>query len=246
MTTPRLSFLYPHLARSMRLGDAAAQTARRARKPPSLDVPRRGVAGTPFRATAPRRQVARRHGSAVEPLPLIEESAVPKTPPLPAQEILEQTPMQQASSQAEKVAEPALKEKENKAEGAPLEATGATQDAAAAASSEPAAKGPPEATRAEAKKAGPLESILHMGPPPEEAQHKMPHLSPSPYVHHFDSYSLVRQLEDAGFTSEQAITSMKAIRTSLAQNLDVAQESLVSKSDVENVSIFIGTASRRP
>lgn len=66
----------------------------------------------------------------------------------------------------------------------------------------------------------------------------MPHLAPSPYVHHFDSYSLVRQLEAAGFTPEQAITSMKAIRKSLAQNLDVAQESLVSKSDVENVGAF--------
>ncbi|KAH6693826.1 hypothetical protein F5X68DRAFT_47279 [Plectosphaerella plurivora] len=248
MTTPRLTFLYPHLARSIRLGDVAAQTARRARKPAGLDVPRRGVASAPFRTTAPRRQTARRHGSAVEPLPLIEETAVPKTPPLPAQEILEQTgqtPTTQqtaSSSQSEPATEPAAEEKENKAETAPQVPAGAAQDAAAPASSESAATGPPEATRAEAKKAGPLEAVLTMGPPPEESQHKIPNLSASPYVHHFDSYSLVRQLEAAGFTPEQAITSMKAIRKSLAQNLDVAQESLVSKSDVENETYLFSAA----
>ena len=55
------------------------------------------------------------------------------------------------------------------------------------------------------------------------------------YIHHFDSYSLVKQLYQGGYTIEQAITSMKAVRALLARYLDVAQDSLVSKSDVENV-----------
>lgn len=77
-------------------------------------------------------------------------------------------------------------------------------------------------------------------PPPEEVARQHPHLSPPPYVHHFDSYSLVKKLhEKGGYTEEQAITAMKAIRSLLAQNLDVAQDTLVSKSDVENVSLTL-------
>lgn len=47
---------------------------------------------------------------------------------------------------------------------------------------------------------------------------------------------MVKELEQGGYTKDQAVSSMKAIRTLLAGNLDVAQKSLVSKSDVENVS----------
>jgi hypothetical protein len=61
-------------------------------------------------------------------------------------------------------------------------------------------------------------------------------MAPPPYVHHFDTYSLVKQLGDGGYSQAQAIEVMKGVRAILAQNLDVAQESLVSKSDVENVS----------
>jgi hypothetical protein len=81
---------------------------------------------------------------------------------------------------------------------------------------------------------GPLEAVLHMEPPQKVAR-QHPAMSPPPYVHHFDSYSLVKQLQDGGYSPDQAIEAMKGIRALLAQNLDVAQESLVSKSDVENV-----------
>jgi len=80
---------------------------------------------------------------------------------------------------------------------------------------------------------GPMQTILHMGPP-EEAKHKPPYLTPPPYVHHFDSYSLVKQLSNGGYTLDQSITTMKAVRALLSANLDVAQDRLVSKSDVEN------------
>lgn len=90
----------------------------------------------------------------------------------------------------------------------------------------------------------PLETILEM-PPPESAEEenagKPPHLQTPPYVHHFDTYTLVKQVENGGFSEDQSITAMKAVRGLLAINLDVARAGLVSKSDVENVS----TASRR-
>ncbi|KJR85664.1 uncharacterized protein SPSK_08920 [Sporothrix schenckii 1099-18] len=69
-----------------------------------------------------------------------------------------------------------------------------------------------------------------------------PHLTTPPYVHHFDSYSLVKQLEAGGYRQGQAITAMKAVRTLLAQNLDVAQTGLVSKSDVENEAYLFKAA----
>lgn len=83
----------------------------------------------------------------------------------------------------------------------------------------------------------PVNEVLHMDPPPDLS---IPHLHPPPYVHNFDSYTLVKEVEKGGFTPDQAITSMKAVRVLLAENLEVAKEGLVSKSDVENVSFFNG------
>jgi len=88
----------------------------------------------------------------------------------------------------------------------------------------------------------PLETVLQM-PPPETQQEenaaKPPHLQTPPYVHHFDTYTLVQRVEEGGFTTAQSITAMKAVRGLLAVNLDIAQAGLVSKSDVENVSSAI-------
>lgn len=87
-------------------------------------------------------------------------------------------------------------------------------------------------------KDGPKDTVLRM-PPAETAEEendsKPPHLQTPPYVHHFDTYTLVQQVEAGGFTAAQSVTAMKAVRGLLAQNLDVARRGLVSKSDVENV-----------
>ncbi|KAF9891300.1 hypothetical protein FE257_004155 [Aspergillus nanangensis] len=90
----------------------------------------------------------------------------------------------------------------------------------------------------------PLEGVLHMPSPssfvtpsglsPTNSESKPPHLTPAPYVHHFDTYSLVRDLSNGGFTEDQSVTIMKAVRRILQNNLDLAKESLTSKSDVEN------------
>ena len=83
----------------------------------------------------------------------------------------------------------------------------------------------------------PLEKVLHMEPPTVvKEDHKPPHLHAPPYVHHFDTFSLVRDLQTGGFTQDQSVTIMKAVRSLLAVNLDMAREGLVSKSDIENVS----------
>ena len=85
----------------------------------------------------------------------------------------------------------------------------------------------------------PLETVLHLESPSrsrsEDRRKTPPHLEPAPYVHHFDTYTLVKDLGKGGFTDEQAVTIMKAIRSLLAVNLDLAKDGLVSKSNVENV-----------
>jgi hypothetical protein len=69
----------------------------------------------------------------------------------------------------------------------------------------------------------------------ENEENKPHHLQAPLYVHHFDTYTIVRDLKKGGFTHEQSVTLTKAIRSLLVANLDIARENLVSKSDAENV-----------
>ncbi|KAL6719659.1 hypothetical protein ACLMJK_001580 [Lecanora helva] len=95
-----------------------------------------------------------------------------------------------------------------------------------------------------ARKSIPMETVLQMGPPTTEKpeEHRALHLQAPPYVHHFDTFTLVKDLERGGFTADQSVTIMKAIRGLLAVNLDVAKESLVSKSDIENETYLFRAA----
>lgn len=88
-----------------------------------------------------------------------------------------------------------------------------------------------------------FEEVYHMPSPstyltpagePTSSGDKPPHLSPAPYVHHFDTYSLVLDLQKGGYSDEQSVTIMKAVRSILQNNLDFAKQSLTSKSDEEN------------
>jgi Protein of unknown function (DUF1640) len=90
----------------------------------------------------------------------------------------------------------------------------------------------------------PLDIVLKIIPPSEVhgEKHKHPHLVPSPYEHHFDTYSLVQDLAKGDFTADQAVTIMKAVRLMLAVNLDIAKDGLVSKSDVENETYLFRAA----
>jgi hypothetical protein len=80
----------------------------------------------------------------------------------------------------------------------------------------------------------PLDSVLHMPSPQDEESHKPPHLKTPPYVHHFDTYGLVRELSKSTYTPDQSVTLMKAVRGMLMSNMELAREGLVSKSNVEN------------
>lgn len=89
-----------------------------------------------------------------------------------------------------------------------------------------------------ARTAKPLETLMQMGAPELEkpGEHKTPYMQPPPYVRHFDTYTLMKDLHQGGFSEDQSVTTMKAVRGLLAVNLDIAKEGLFSKSDVENVN----------
>lgn len=285
MSTQRLTFLYPQLCRTARLGESAAATnAGRCRplRPAHTHAPpakhRRQHHAAPFGTStvSSKASFAPRVGKGIEPKPLgtvqdapALESHMKDGPPAapPAAAAVETTPEER--KQVAKALDPAadaLKETlsspgVSSEEKAAAEAAAAA--AAAAANSLPGATTPTPPTTttttmtqspddssgaaapAPKKKraTGPMDAVLHMEAPENvPADEKPPHLTPPPYVHHFDSYSLVKQLEDGGYTNAQAITAMKAVRALLAQNLEVAQGGLISKSDVENETYLFRAA----
>jgi len=66
---------------------------------------------------------------------------------------------------------------------------------------------------------------------------------PATYDHHFDTYSLVKRLEQpGGFTVSQSVAIMKGIRSLLAKNMEEAKDNLVSKSNVENETYLFKAA----
>jgi hypothetical protein len=252
MATPRLTFLYPHLFRSLRadgvesgvrIHQAASRT--RARASASSSSGTRTFSSTVGRGVAEQRFV-RRHGKAAGPF----------VPP------------------GEKLQENKVFVREDTATGAAAEGTtkstgngngngngkkkkrrddvGPLSEETLAAERLPGEEGgpalPPPAPKSASKEpAAPNEvesmisqdTVLHMDPPADfigagRNGSKPPHLQATPYVHHFDTFTLVREVETGGFTHDQAVTAMKAVRGLLTTNLEVAKEGLVSKSDVEN------------
>ena len=91
---------------------------------------------------------------------------------------------------------------------------------------------------------GALSTAMAMPAPTVEhpEEQKPPHLQAPPYVHHFDTYTLVHDLERGGFTPGQSEAIMKGVRSLLASNLDLARSGLVSKSDVENETYLFRAA----
>ncbi|KAF5669632.1 moz represents a chromatin-associated acetyltransferase [Fusarium heterosporum] len=205
----------------------------------------RGLRMTPRAATGFARHrgtFARRRGKAIEPQPPMAD-AISKV--ITLHPLTSDTPTRP---------EPDQNTTQDPVQSTPDEpvSTNNTQHAAASTSNKPQPKEngtskeeQTKITREEAKQSGPLEAVLQMEPPKvKEATTTRPGptMSPPPYVHHFDTYSLVKQLQDGGYSHEQATTSMKAIRTLLAENLEIAQSSLISKSDVENETYLFTAA----
>lgn len=152
-----------------------------------------------------------------------------------------------ASKPLRKVAEPNAKDKEAQSneptDEQPADAPGAAlkRDGASKAEELDASETMPSTPLPDAPRVGqsqPLETVLAMPSPAEEEKKKPPHLQAPPYVHHFDTYGLVKDLERSGFAQAQAVTIMKAVRGILTDNMELAREGLVSKSNVENVRSF--------
>ncbi|KAE8446159.1 hypothetical protein EG329_012532 [Mollisiaceae sp. DMI_Dod_QoI] len=267
MSVPRLTFLYPHLFRSIRVCETVSPKTRiRAlqdsqqcskTKPRSGGGARRREFSTAERR--PASQFVRRHGKAVEPF--IPEGENPSD-----LKVFTPETKDDGRDQAPKPG-PTNEKIETKDEGKsnidpnPSSAAPLSEETQAAAvlpgddgkdyvyENVPPKEEQPsprqKATANTSDPAGPIETVLHMPPPdsPEDQNAaKPPHLQTPPYVHHFDTYTLVQQVEAGGFTTEQSITAMKAVRGLLALNLDVARAGLVSKSDVENETYLFRAA----
>jgi len=71
---------------------------------------------------------------------------------------------------------------------------------------------------------------------------KAPHLQTPQYVHHFDTWSLVRDLEKGNFTHDESVSLMKAVRGILGDNMSLARSAIVSKSNVENETYLFRAA----
>ncbi|OTA60280.1 hypothetical protein K449DRAFT_79461 [Hypoxylon sp. EC38] len=235
MSTVRLTFLYPHLFRAARFGESSAQRAKiRCRKSPNHRRPRMAA----FSSTTPSRQaIFERHGKAIEPQPVTPDVV---NLPAPGADPSKLSSFEPGGEKGENKEKETAQEPQDSNDEVKKESDKATTTPGWTVISNSSSSNPQQAaTEAKMQQSGPMEAVLHI-PPPESSHH--PHISTPPYVHHFDSYGLVKELEAGGYTKEQAITLMKAIRGILALNLDVAQEGLVSKSDVDNETYLFRAA----
>lgn len=253
MSFPRLPFLYPHLFKQALLHETSHAPVRVRH----VQLQRAGIS-----TCKPLKQetYAQRYGTAAEPEPPPSGSSMPskpqdeaslagaiekevKGPPKPEEQKKISVPPS-ASKEPAKASPSKEKDKPDSDRDDAISTT--LRDPSARAtelntSESHLAESADAATAAKnsenARKPKPLETIMQMHTPTVEKpeEHEAPHLQARPYVHHFDTYTLVKDLQGGGFTEDQSVTIMKAVRGLLAINLDVAKEELESKSDVENV-----------
>lgn len=212
MAAPRLPFLWPMLWKP----SAVPLKRARARAPPS----KRTLTTTSYRCVETPIQ---RYGKAHEPAPHLREE-ISKSEPVPPK-----IPHDPAKDVEE--------EEEDHDSHIPTE-TPSTPAKASSIDTPPPYTPPAPPKTGEPK---PLDSVLHM-PGPSEEEHKPPHLKTPPYVHHFDTYGLVRQLSKSTYTEAQSVTLMKAVRGILIENMMLARQGLVSKSNVENETYLFRAA----
>ena len=235
MAAPRATLSFPHLFRAIRSCEPRTYRSLRAT---SINVRRitRQLQTTQLRAQDTHQQ---RYGPAVTP------SLPPPSKPSETLKTKNSEPKRKASNQdsskdATAQSDPSTKpsKESSTAKKADLD-IGKTASAETPQSSEKKPENEPLGTPE-------LDLVLAVPTPSElkkDPEHRHPHLEASPYEHHFDTYSLVQQLAKEGcFTEDQAVTIMKSVRLMLANNLDIAKEGLVSKSDVENETYLFRAA----
>lgn len=215
MTAPRLPFLWPVLFRSSNV----------ARSAPRL-IPRKAYSSRNLVTSTRREREAQRYGTAHDPAAHVREKEAPNE--------MDGKMKHESTKGTEKDVEDGERD-----ESIPTTSPDAPPQSAPAPDFAPLTA-PPEPPRAPDAK--PLDTVLHMPSPEEEEERKPPHLKTPPYVHHFDSYSLVKQLAKGNFTPEQSVVIMKAVRGILTDNMELARKSLVSKSNVENESYLFRAA----
>lgn len=239
MAAPRLPFLWPMLYRSV---ERAALESRPAIRRQALHL------------SARRRQqtVQLRYGTANEPPPRVDAENK-----LPLVETSVKVSSKKADQKASADAQPSLVDKD-KPEPTPTEPP--TKDSMIDAP-EVAPPPPLSASIGSAAEDKPVQSLLDSVSKPDKAdatrsdaslsemihdEHQppihAPHIETPRYVHNFDTYGLVKSLEESGWRNEQSVSLMKAMRLMLADNLDLAREALVSKSQVENESYLFKAA----
>lgn len=239
MSSPRLPFLYPAFFR---------QTPVRIKTKHS---PIRPQPASPFSNGKRRRVEARpnqRYGTANEPPPHL--STTLPTPPTAAeltgliggdkesQQAAQQTAEETAKGGREKVTIGGGTESSQETSKA-VEAEAATKFADGLAKEERPVQGP------YVPPSNPMDTVLQMPAPGESAEdgkEKPPHLATPRYVHHFDTWGLVQDLEKGGYSHINSVDIMKSMRLMLAENLEVARDALVSKSNVENETYLFKAA----
>ncbi|KAI2484883.1 DUF1640 multi-domain protein [Pyrenophora tritici-repentis] len=223
MAAPRLPFLWPMLFKPATSPRVTASTCK---QNASLQSPtRRGRRQLTTTARRSEQPVIQRYGKAYEHTEPELNQALPKEP----QQKSTENPAQDAVHEEEEEDAPAA----TKSPSTPSKATIAEEAV-------PPIVPPPEPPKTGESKT--LDSVLHMPTAAEEEYHKAPHLKTPPYVHHFDTYGLVRKLAQSSYTPAQSITIMKAVRQTLLSNMALAREGLVSKSNVENETYLFRAA----
>ncbi|KAL9106806.1 MAG: hypothetical protein Q9227_008228 [Pyrenula ochraceoflavens] len=216
MSSPRLPFLYPNLARAVRACKPKTHSSVR-----SISRPQ----DRKLHISARRNQTenySQRYGPAAEAQ--LPPPSKPNNAALPSSNKRAESPdTVPPTPEQSKGSKKAAKPEQNASE----ELEKPLAENPTVAPSEEQGKSSPEQSPPT-----PLDIVLRS--PAEDHHRPPPHLATPPYVHHFDTYSLVRDLAKGGFTEDQAVTIMKSVRLMLAGNLDLAKDGLVSKSDVEN------------
>jgi hypothetical protein len=185
-----------------------------------------------------------RYGTAKEPAPHLlgeERAGRSATTDRPAREQEIKDAVEEAIPTPAEELPPTPPEESTEPEEVPkVDPSPVTNDATPAFSPPIDAPPPPEL---KSPQANPIETVLSMPSPAEEAEEdKPPHLQTPRYVHHFDTYGLVQGLGSGGFTPDQSTTVMKAVRTILTENMNLARRGLVSKSNVENETYLFKAA----
>ncbi|KKK25741.1 hypothetical protein ARAM_002210 [Aspergillus rambellii] len=267
MANPRLPFLYPNLMRAVKACEPS--TYRSIRIPSNARPPRAPFHTTPRHA---QDTYQRRYGPAVEPnLPppsppkdgsasqqphnhspenTSNVSSPPEQPPLQDSQNTQKSDPTTTASQPDDQSTTKSDDSKSLEEQEPL----LEEEPIVEIHEDKQESTSPEEPTSEEQYASqplgdnPLDEVLHMPSPTSyltptaTLSEKPPHMAPPPYIHHFDSYTLVRDLGNGGFSDKQSITIMKAVRKILQKNLDFANHSLTSKSDVENESYLFQAA----